>query len=246
MPDTTKALDFTSKNIRLWHGEMSFHDALWFATRDVDAISFTGAYIHNLALTYAVSGFSYVAPWFDRPRYDEDLANTDRISFHALPTKASVGDTIQWTHNAIDDLTGRTDTGPRTNLPKLGGRVCLPPSTGSHSRCELWVFGHPCAQRPPGAFRLGKKGCPVRVEWTVIGGLLSYLTDDAVGLCHVLSPRDIISMANVVSYRPVATPPHFLCDRATVRHEWVCRVQEQGQRFVHVPKRVLQWAGIPT
>ena len=244
MPDATKQLDLASRNIRLWHGQMSFHDALWFATRDVDAISFTGAYIHNLALTYAVSGFSYVAPWFDRPRYDEDLARADLLLFHALPTKASIGNTIEWTHNAIDDLTGRTDTGPGTNLPKLGARVCLPPSVGRDSSSELWVFGHPSAPRPPGAFRLGKKGCPIRVGWAVVGQALAFLTSDAVDLSHVLSPRDVISISNVVSYRPVATPPHFLCDRATVRNEWVCRLQDHS--YVHVPRRVLHWAGIPT
>lgn len=258
-PVAMRSVKLSDHGVRLWSGRLENHDFLWFATTDVNATATTWPILHNYALTYAICQFTYAAFSGHAPRYDADLARlvretdwseehpggVERMPAHALPVAAPRVGRAVFTHNAIDDLTVGTDTTVGSsgkavpaggNVPKLGHRVCITPSMG-RGGFEFFVFTWG-GFRPPGAFRLGKKGCPMR------GHLEAMPEEEAVARwmehdfrpCHPVNPRDLLDRVSVTSYWPVIMPPHLLYAEVSLRGEWA--VVLDGGRFVHVPRRV--------
>lgn len=246
--------------IRLWHGRLENHDFLWFATTDVNATATTWPVLHNYALTYAICQFTYAAFSGHTPRYDADFARrvrqtdwseeqadgVERMPAHALPAMAPRAGRTIFTQNAIDDLTvGTAGTvsssgkavAARGNIPKLGRRVCIAP-TMRRNGFEFFVFTWE-GFRPPGAFRLGKKGCPMRARLDAVDEekAIAHLVEDQFRPCHLVNPRDLLDQRSAVSYWPVIMLPNFLCREVTLRGEWAV-VLDRG-RFVHVPRRVV-------
>jgi CRISPR-associated protein Csc1 len=241
--------------ISLWRGRFENHDFLWFATSDLNATATTQPILHNYALTYAICQYSHAAFLGYRPDYDADL---DRMKAYALPTENRSAGRTRFTYNAIDEITQRTEKivgddlklkDARFNTPKLGHRVCLTPVASGPNRArgnlscplgfEVYVFGWENF-RPPAVFRLGKKGCPVRVWWAEVRDAQAKISAKQFSPVHPVNPRDLLRPAaeSVVSYYPALMPPHFLCLRATLRGEWGIHVGEGN--WIHVPTRVVR------
>jgi CRISPR type I-D-associated protein Csc1 len=248
-----KGVNLREAGLSLWRGHFENHDFLWFATTDINATASTLPILHNYALTYALCQYSHAAYLGYRPNYDADL---DRMNAYALPAQNSLADRSKFTYNAIDDLTQRTDKVmgsegvlkvARFNTPKLGRRICLtpigaqihnanaaPPSRGF----DVFVFGWNDF-RPPSVFRLGKKGCPIRVWWKEIPNARAEIFDGEISPIHPVNPRDLLHSPSesVVAYYPAFLPPHFLYARATLRREW--GIPLGGGRWIHAPARVV-------
>jgi CRISPR-associated protein Csc1 len=243
-------------NIQLWNGHLENHDFLWFATSDLNATASTWPILHNYALTYAIYQYSYATYKGYRPKYDYDL---DQMRAYALPSHNPQASRIRLTHNALDDATLRTDTvigsdgkatAARFNTPKLGHRVCLIPTMSSsgailantrRSRLGFDVYLFTWDDfRPPSVFRLGKKGCPIRMAWQVIEDPKARIPDKDFSPIHPVNPRDLMRSEQeaVVSYYPAIIPPHLLYIEARLRGEWA--VLLTGGRWVHVPSRVVR------
>jgi CRISPR type I-D-associated protein Csc1 len=236
--------------LSLWRGRFENHDFLWFATTDLNATASTWPILHNYALTYAICQYSHAAYLGFRPSYDADL---DRMKAYALPAQNAPAGRTRFTQNAIDEITQRTDKivgsngrlrDAKFNTPKLGRRVCLTPTmtipAGSGSAgFEVHAF---CWDnfRPPPVFRLGKKGCPIRVWWDEIQDATAVLDDSAFSPIHPVNPRDLLESEadSIVSYYPAFLPPHLLYTRVTLRKEWKIRVA--AGRWIHVPARVVR------
>ncbi len=230
-------LDLNVQGIRLYAGRLYNHDYLWFSSFEISKTAATFPLIHNYALSYALSGYSYGVYVGNTPRYAEDL---DAMPAYATPARpqGSVART-RFTQNAINSRTLRTDDAPKgTNSPAIGWRLVLDP---------IWRDGTPQADsagfmfylftradyHPPSVVRLGKKGCPIRLEWEEITPTAAIFTTEPTRPTHAVNPLDI--QGEVISYDPLPIPPHLIFRVAEIRNDWFVFA---GEHRVHVPRRL--------
>jgi CRISPR-associated protein Csc1 len=230
-------LDLDAQGIHLYAGRLYNHDYLWFSSFEISKTAATLPLIHNYALSYALSGYSYGVYVGSTPRYAEDL---DAMPAYATPARpqGSVART-RFTQNAVNSRTLRTDDAPRgSNSPALGWRLVLDP---------IWRSGTPQADfagfmfylfarggyQPPSVIRLGKKGCPIRLEWEEITPAVAIFTTEPTRPTHAVNPLDI--QGEIISYDPLPIPPHLVFRVAEIRNDWF--VFSRDHR-VHVPRRL--------
>jgi len=231
-------LDLDARGIRLWAGRFYNHDYLWFSSFEISKTVATSPLIHNYALSYAISGYSYGLYVGSTPRYEEDLAAMPAYATPARP-QGSVTRT-RFTQNAVNSLTLRTDDAPLgSNSPALGWRLVLDPVWRS-AAAELggtaftfYLFARDTFC-PPSVIRLGKKGCPVRLEWEAITPAVAVLSESPVLPTHAVNPLDV--QGEIVSYDPIAIPPHLIFRAVEIRNDWFVFA---GENRVHVPRRLL-------
>jgi CRISPR-associated protein Csc1 len=229
-------LDLRAQGLRLFAGRLYNHDYLWFSSVEISKSAATLPLIHNYALSYAVSGYSYGLYRGASPRYAEDLRRMPAYATPARP-ESPVAYT-RFTQNAINSRTLRTDDAPRgTNSPALGWRVVIDPvwrnnaRSSGHEGFSFYVFARD-SFRPPSVTRLGKKGCPVRLEWEEIPHPVAVLKDEPVRPTHAVSPLDV--RGKILVYDPVAIPPFLILRSADIAQDWFVL---SGEHRVHIPRR---------
>jgi CRISPR-associated protein Csc1 len=235
--------DLDHHGLRLFKGWLYNHDYLWFSSTESGQISTTLPVLHNYALSYALSGYSWtVSP--ASPQYRTDLA---QMRLYVTPAELSTpASRTTLTFNALDDLTLRTDSGPNVNTPSLGRRIYLDPIFAPPNTSRTAERAMPCytiyafvfsGSAPPGVFRLGKKGAPVRAYWRELIHPRAVFQDEPQRLSHLLNPLDLAGSA--IRYEIVAIPPHLLLRSAIVAHDWF--IQAEGQ-VIHLPRHVRERA----
>src|SRR5579859_1996656 len=119
--------DLKAQGLRLFAGRLYNHDYLWFSSIEISKTASTVPLIHNYALTYAITGYSYSLYTRRAPQYAEDLA---RMPAYATPAQGrSQVSYTRFTQNAINSRTLRTDDAPRgSNSPALGWRLVIDPA----------------------------------------------------------------------------------------------------------------------
>jgi CRISPR-associated protein Csc1 len=228
--------DLKAQGLRLFAGWLYNHDYLWFSSIEISKTASTVALIHNYALTYAITGYSYSVYPLKAPRYAEDLA---RMPAYATPAQAHAHVTYtRFTQNAINSRTLRTDDAPRgSNSPALGWRLVIDPlwrsslALAKHQGFGFYLFAHD-SFRPPAVVRLGKKGCPVRLEWEEIAPAVAVLSEGPIRPTHAVNPLDV--QGRIPTYYPVAIPPHLVLQFADITDDWFVF---SGEHRVHVPRR---------
>jgi len=232
----TEQLDLNSQGIRLNAGTLYNHDYLWFSSFEISKTAATAPLIHNYALSYAVSGYSYGVYVGNTPRYDEDLASMPAYATPARPL-GPVSRT-RFTQNAVNSRSLRTDDAPRgSNSPSLGWRLVLDPVwrtngvPGASPGFLFYLFAKN-EFRPPCVVRLGKKGCPIRFDWQEISPAVAVFATHAVRPTHAVNPLD--AQGEIVSYDPVAIPPHLIFRFAEIRKDWFVF---SGEHVIHVMRR---------
>lgn len=230
-----KSIDLRDRDLRLYAGRLYNHDYLWFSSFEISKTAATLPLIHNYALSYALSGYSYGLYFGNTPRYSEDLAAMSAYATPARP-KGSVART-RFTQNAINSRTLRTDDAPRgSNSPALGWRLVLDPvwsgmpgynSTGF----DFYLFSK-AVFKPPSVVRLGKKGCPVRLHWKEISPAVAVYSDKAIRPTHAVNPLDV--QGEIAAYEPVPIPPHMILRVAEIRNDWFIF---SGEHCIHLPGR---------
>ena len=229
-------LDLKAQGLRLYAGRFYNHDYLWFSSFEISKTAATLPLIHNYALSYAISGYSYGVYTGNIPRYEEDLKKMDAYATPARP-QGTVTRT-RFTQNAVNSRTLRTDDAPRgSNSPALGWRLVLDPvwQAGSQEKETIGFTFYLFARepfRPPAVVRLGKKGCPIRFEWEEIAPAVATFTENAVSPTHSVNPLDV--QGELVSYEPLSIPPHLILRVAEVRRDWFVFWNEH---VVHIPRR---------
>lgn len=233
----SERLDLNAQGIHLYAGSLYNHDYLWFSSFEISKTAATLPLIHNYALSYAISGYSYGVYVGNTPRYDEDLNAMPAYATPARP-QGSVAST-RFTQNAVNSRSLRTDDAPRgSNSPSLGWRLVLDPiwrSAASDSTIPgftFYLFARDSFS-PPGVIRLGKKGCPVRLEWEEIAPAVAVLTDRPVRPTHAVNPLDV--QGEILSYDPLLIPPHLIFRVVEIRNDWFVF---SGEHKVHVPRRL--------
>jgi CRISPR-associated protein Csc1 len=227
--------------LRLYAGRMYNHDYLWFSSFEISKTAATIPIIHNYALTYAISGYSYGIYFGHAPRYSNDLARMPAYATPALP-EGRPGQT-RFTQNAINSRTLRTDDAPRgSNSPAFGWRLVLDPNWSRSSQdlgafFSFYLFAR-SEFHPSAIVRLGKKGCPIRLHWEEITNARGVLVESVVAPTHAVNPLDVAG--EIVSYEPVPLPPHLVLRRAEIRQDWFVF---SGAHRIHIPRRVLPERG---
>ncbi|WP_169734737.1 type I-D CRISPR-associated protein Cas5/Csc1 [Desulfitibacter alkalitolerans] len=224
--------------IRLFYGRLYNHDYLWFSSSEIAQVSNTWPLLHNYALTYALSQYSYGIYLGTAPQYEHDLKVMPVYATPAINTRVK---RVEVTLNAMDDLTLRTDTGGKINTPSLAKRIVISPQvakTKGHRR-ETFGYSFYCFTltdyKLPGTFRLGKKGCSVRVYWEEIGGAEAYFIKNPVIPDHPVNPLDIYG--SIIWYEPTIMPPHMIFRRVQIQNDYFISV---GKNMILFPKRLWQ------
>jgi CRISPR-associated protein Csc1 len=230
--------------IRVFHGRLYNHDYLWFSSNEISRVSTTQPILHNYALCYGLSQRSYRTFVGSIPKYaQEPEGEFGAMPLYATPAHATNVERTTITFNALDSLTLTTGDSKEVNTPNFGKRVYLnliwEPATIERpsSGYQFYVFTFN-DYRLPGVFRLGKKGCPVRVWWKELPNAVAQFSDEPRQPTHIINPLDV--SGKLESYDPVAIPPHLLFQTATLTDDWFV---SSGQHIVHVPKRVLERIG---
>lgn len=237
-------LDLRARGLRLYAGRFYHHDYLWFSSFEISKTAATLPLIHNYALSYALSGYSYGVYMGNTPRYTEDLNVMPAYATPARP-EGPIGRT-RFTQNAVNSRTLRTDDAPRGwNTPELGWRLVLDPIwdggrlSPSSGGFTFYLFAR-ADYRPPSVIRLGKKGCPVRAELVEITPAVAVWKEEPVRPTHAVNPLDV--QGEIVAYDPVAIPPHLIFRVAEVRKDWFVF---SGNHRVHVPSRLIAEKALP-
>lgn len=243
-----KPINLADYDVRVFAGRMYNHDYLWFSSTEISKVSTTLPVIHNYALTYALSAFSYAAYWGNTPRYKEDLA---QMPLYATPATAKIASRTKITYNAVDSLSLRTDVGPSVNTPNLGWRVYLDPVYARRGRetekgytfyAFVFVRAHTALfgdSRPQSVFRLGKKGAPVRVWWQEIAKPVAVFREEPTRAVHPINPLDV--SGNVRAFDVIGIPPHLLLRSAEIANDWF--ILGSGAP-IHLPKVVRERIGV--
>ncbi len=222
---------------RLFVGRLYNHDYLWFSSTEISKVSVTLPVLHNYALCYALAGYERGVSLGSTPAYAEDLAH---IALYATPAQAErLAKHTKVTYNALDSVTLRTDLKPNVNSPDYGWRIYLDPLFESRMEDKprlgytFYLFTFDRSQ-PRSVFRLGKKGCPIRVHWEEIEWAQAEFSAAARAPSHIVNPLDV--SGQVLRYEPVALPPHLLLRSAEIAEDWFIT---RGPHIIHVPKGVV-------
>ncbi|MCW5934935.1 MAG: type I-D CRISPR-associated protein Cas5/Csc1 [Fimbriimonadia bacterium] len=239
-----QSLDLNKHGTRLYLGRLYNHDYLWFSSNEISKVSLTQPFLHNYALCYALSQRSHRLGE-SSPKYVTDPEG-EFGSMPLYPTPAQANNTQKTTvtFNALDSLTCTTGDSKRMNTPNLGKRVYLNlqwepiQSQRPEKGYEFFVFTFN-DYRLPGAFRLGKKGTPIRMRWEEIPTPHAWFRNVPTRPSHIINPADV--SGSILSYEPIAIPPHLLLKMTTLQDDWFVH---SGNHMIHVPKRVLERIGI--
>jgi CRISPR-associated protein Csc1 len=243
-----KPIRLDDYGVRVFVGRLYNHDYLWFSSTEISKVSTTLPAIHNYALTYALSAFSYAAYWGNTPRYADDLT---QMPLYTTPAAAERAARTKITYNAVDSLSLRTDINLSINTPNLGWRIYLDPvyTPSGKPRQErgytfyAFVFAeeHQARfgnSRPQSVFRLGKKGAAVRVQWQEISNPLAQYRAEPVRPGHLINPLDV--SGQVKAFDAISIPPHLLLRDAEITNDWFIST---GSATIHLPKRVRERIG---
>ncbi len=227
--------DLNAHGVSLYAVRLYNHDYLWFSSFEIAKTSATEPLIHNYALSYSLSARSHGVYSGHVPSYASDLAEMMAYATPARPEGAVTW--TRFTQNAINSRTLRTDDAPRgINSPALGWRVVLNPlwrgakaAAAAGFSCYVFARG---GFRPPSVTRLGKKGCPVRLEWEELARPVATLATGVVQPTHAVNPLDV--QGEVKAYEPVLIPPHLILRVAEIENDWFVF---SGKHKIHLPRR---------
>ncbi len=236
----TDVIRLNEYGIRLFACRLYNHDYLWFSSYEISKLSATLPIIHNYALSYCLSDYSYgVYLKGEPPRYEMDLS---QMHLYATPAACEVFSKIRITYNALDSktlLTEKPDRLKGINTPDMGKRIYLNPVfREGRARQEPGFFCYVFSfdgSVPKGVRRLGKKGCVIRVFWEEIGEPVAIHKEEKVRPSHPINPLDV--SGRIVAYDPVSIPPHLIFRVADIENDWFIFA---GNHSVHIPKRIIE------
>lgn len=227
-------LRLDTAGISVFAGQLFNHDYLWFSSFEIARTTRTAPIVHNFALSYAISGYTYGIYRGSLPAYDTDLA---AMNVYTTPARPAAPHRVNWTRftqNAIDSRTSQTKGPEKINSPVLGWRVVLNPcSTGDSDECGFKFYAFVRSEFTlPNVIRLGKKGCPVRLRWRAISSTEAFRRVEPVQPTHAVNPLDV--QGKILSYEPVPIPPHLVFRAAEIADDWFLF---DGSDRIHLPRR---------
>jgi CRISPR-associated protein Csc1 len=203
---------------------LTFHENLFYATREAGRLYETGRYLHNYALTYALGLAS--APYFHAkqiPRYADELEPLNEKGIYVTPARGTKIRyelvTFKYADNAY-----RVKMSPgRSNTPSYGRAKEI--AVGSEF--EFAVLSRKSLSLPNWV-RMGLWSSKARLERLAEAELeRSTMTESVASL--PLNPLDVSGSLRI--YDLISMPPSSLVEHARIQSEW-WHVPLEGQSFM--------------
>ncbi len=155
---------------------------------------------------------------------------------YATPAINSGASRMKITMNVINDRTLKTELEAKKNTPSLGKKVVIQPEFSSNNSSGFLFYCYTWDDyNLPGTFRIGKKGCAVRVNWQEIKSPKVYFLKEPVSPSHPLNPIDL--NGQLLSYEPIMIPPHMIFRKSKIQHDYFVFA---GNEKILFPKRLLE------
>lgn len=212
--------------MRLYLCRLTFHENLFYATREVGRLYETGRYLHNYALTYAL-GLA-VAPYFHRqqvPVYAEELAPLNERAIYVTPARG-VNVRYELVTFKYADNAYRVRMAPgRRNTPSFGRAKEI--AVGS--QFEFAVISQE-AIRLPRWVRMGLWRSKALVACLGTSELEKLASSEQVADLP-LNPLDVPGSLRIFDL--ISMPPSSLVNNARLETEWL-RAEVAG-RVIMLP-----------
>jgi len=204
--------------------QLTMHDTLYYATREMGRLYETERFIHNWALTYAFGlvhealrrsgkeGTPYFSP-DNVPRYREELPLVNDLGVYVTPARPLSVDFALHTFKLGDNRYHQHMEKPRTNKPNYGRAKELVPE----STFEFFVLGKP--PKPlPRWIRLGL--WMSKAEINRVGETTDFLVEQGDFVCSVpINPLDL--SATPMLYDLIVMPPVSLVQNTKIKGTFV-------------------------
>lgn len=198
--------------MKLYRCELTLHDTLYFATREMGTLFETERYIHNYALTYALFSNTFLpTPYFCnsyRPSYAEDLQTLNEAAVYVTPAQPLNWDYVLITWKMAQDtyhLKAEKFGDTKRNYPANIGRAkeIAPESVFSFYILSKETFSL------PRWIRLGKWMSKAYVEIKSIEDIDDRKHHGSFSAVGVLNPLDI-GEASLQVFDIISMPPSSL------------------------------------
>jgi CRISPR-associated protein Csc1 len=214
--------------MRLTLYRLTFHENLFYATREVGRLYETGRYLHNYALTYALGLAN--APYFHAkqvPAYAEDLSELNTRDIYVTPARGMDVSyqmvTFKFANNAY-----RVKMEPNNrNIPSFGRAKEI--AVGS--AFEFAIL-HPDALKVPKWLRMGLWRSKALVEMIGEAELKSVSSEKEQIASLPLNPLDVKGDFKI--YDLISMPPSSLVENARLETEWL-KAELPGRKPLYLP-----------
>ena len=212
--------------MHLYLCRLTFHENLFYATREMGRLYETGRYLHNYALTYAL-GFA-VAPYFHAhqvPRYAEELEPLNKRGIYVTPAR---GINVRYELNTFKYANNsyRVKMSPSSRNTPTFGRA---KEIAVNSQFEFAVLSLERLKLPRW-IRMGLWRSKALVECLDEAETEKSSISERIA-SFPLNPLDVAGKMRV--YDLISMPPSSLVENARIEVEWLRA--EVGQRVVMLP-----------
>lgn len=219
----------------LYHCQLTLHDNVFFATREMGILYETEKYLHNWALSYALFSVNYIplpyrlqGDWAQKPGYLEESCEQNLLPlnkaglyvFPALPLtwfyQVNTFKAAQTTYYGKSKQFG--DKGAERNYPVNYGRA---KELGVGSQYRTYLIAPPNFQNQiPQWIRLGKWAAKVNVKVTPIPDAVVQHHSGPYHCQHPLNPLDLSPQTQLNLYNRIVMPPASLVSQAQLTGEY--------------------------
>jgi CRISPR-associated protein Csc1 len=201
--------------MRLTLYRLTFHENLFYATREVGRLYETGRYLHNYALTYAL-GLA-TAPYFQAqqvPSYSQELSPLNDQGIYVTPARG-VNVHYQMVTFKFADNSYRVKMEPNSrNVPSFGRAKEI--AVGS---AFDFAIVHPATLKIPRWVRMGLWRSKAHVEPLGEAELQSIPGEKEKVATLPLNPLDVTGDFQI--YDLISMPPSSLVENARLKTEWL-------------------------
>lgn len=201
---------------------LTFHENLFYATREVGRLYETGHYLHNYALTYALE--LAVSPYFNSiqaPRYGQDLRPLNDRGIYVTPAKGvQITYALSTFKYANNNYHVEMKPG-RTNTPTFGRAKEIAPE----SVFQFAVLSEHEALNLPHWLRMGLWRSKAELKYEVVDAHRSGFSFNKTTV--PLNPLDLES--KLATFDLISMPPSSILDNVMLESEWWTAVTNQGE-----------------
>jgi CRISPR-associated protein Csc1 len=201
--------------MRLSLYRLTFHENLFYATREVGRLYETGRFLHNYALTYALGLAS--APYFQAqqvPAYAQELSELNPKSIYVTPARG-LDVRYQMVTFKFADNAYRVKMEPNNrNIPSFGRAK----EVAVGSVFEFAII-HSSSLKIPKWVRMGLWRSKAQVEIVGDTELKPVLSGKEQVASLPLNPLDVNGDFKI--YDLISMPPSSLVERARIETEWL-------------------------
>lgn len=213
--------------MRLTLCRLTFHENLFYATREVGRLYETGRYLHNYALTYALG--LVAAPYFQAqqvPSYAAELGTLNEQGIYVTPARGVAVRYQMVTFKFADNAYRVKMEQSSRNLPTFGRAKEV--AVGSTFEFGV-VHAHPL--RLPRWIRMGLWRSKGLLEVIGEADLKPVVGDEQIASLP-LNPLDV--PGDFQLYDLISMPPSSIVDNALVRTKWL-RADIAGHNTLFLP-----------